>query len=728
MKKYSLLIIFLVINLLSHAQVNGKMNTSLQKKLQIPADPERVVTVLIKGDIDIIKLLTITNGGTFNYAAGDIASITIKLKFIPKLAINPAIKRIEDNDSHIQPLNDHMLVNNRVSSINDGTCLGQDYDGSGVVIGIIDTGIDWSHPDFKNLDSTTRIKYIWDQRQSDSANTPTQYNYGQEWNSIDINLGFCTSLDVNNNSHGTICAGIAAGNGLCSGPYRGVAPKADIIVVAINFADNFHNTVDDAVDYIYKRADSLHEPCVINASLGGYFGSHDGNDLQAQFINNLITADSGRAFVCAAGNEGGFPFHLGYTVNPSDTSFTWLTNPTGNVIDIWGDTGNFNNIQFSIGADTVDLTNNIYSFKGASVYRNVNQTLIAMAQDTIRSPYDSIIAIVQSQSFLVGGTYNLQFNIIPHAGNYYYRLSTTDTTAVSARFDAWNFRFYTGALPSTVIFPPIVNYKLNDTLQTICSSFQCSDKTLTVASYNNRDTYTDDCTSPNIHYNNTIVIGDHSSFSSNGPTRTGLTKPDITSPGEWVISSGVLSEAAFLNTLGCGNGTCKIVGGGCDIIASGTSMASPSVAGIAALYFQRNPGKNWSDVKNCIINNARTADTYTGPLPNTSWGYGKIDACATLHCTNTGINQPLGINSTLNNYPNPFTDATTITFDFHSLSSNTKGEIVITDILGNEIKSFPIYTNEGKMTFDRGDLQSGLYFYSLKIDGKPLVTRKMVVL
>jgi hypothetical protein len=82
----------------------------------------------------------------------------------------------------------------------------------------------------------------------------------------------------------------------------------------------------------------------------------------------------------------------------------------------------------------------------------------------------------------------------------------------------------------------------------------------------------------------------------------------------------------------------------------------------------------------------------------------------------------------LNNYPNPFNDITTIAYDIHQLSSSIKGEIAITDILGNEIKSIPIYTNQGKMTFDRGELQSGLYFYSLKIDGKSLITKKMVIL
>ena len=717
-----------MINLLSFAQINGKMNASLQKKLQIPADPERVISILVKGDIEIIKLLTITNGGTFNYSAGNVASVTIKVKAISKLAINPYIKRIEDTESNLQPLNDRMVINNRVSSINDGTCLGQDYDGTGVVIGIIDTGIDWSHPDFQNIDSTSRIKFIWDQRQNDSANTPQPYGYGQEWNNLDITLGFCTSNDNNTNSHGTIVSGIAAGNGICSGNYRGVAPKADIIVVALNFGNNSNNVIDDAVNYIFTKADSLHEPCVINASVGNYMGSHDGMDLQAQYINNKITETTGRAFVCASGNEGGYLFHLGYDVLPGDTSFTWVDYTSTNTIDIWGDTTHFNNIQFSIGADTIDITNSIYAFKGASVYRNVNQTLSVFRQDTIWSPYDSIIAVVQSQSFLVGGTYNYQFNVIPHPGSYNFRLTTTDTSTVSARFDAWDYNFISTNLPTTMVYPAMANYIAPDTLQTLCTSFQCSDKTITVGSYNNRNIYTDDCNPDNIHINPTIVVKKRSNFSSNGPSRNGIIKPDIMSPGEWVISPGVLSEMGILNTLGCNNGTCKVAPGACDIIATGTSMSSPSVAGIAALYFQKNPNANWQDLKNCIIYNAQPVDTFTGSLPNNLWGYGRIDACGTLRCNSNSVTTMSVPNSMLNNYPNPFNDITTIAYDIHQLSSSIKGEIAITDILGNEIKSIPIYTNQGKMTFDRGELQSGLYFYSLKIDGKSLITKKMVIL
>ena len=135
----------------------------------------------------------------------------------------------------------------KINAINARNDFG--YDGEGVIIGIIDTGIDITHEDFKNPDGTTRILYIWDQivttsDQTPSDITPGSYEYGTEWNSTQINNGTCTHSD--NIGHGTHVAGIAAGNGRGTGnnqpanTYIGVAPKADIIVVRVD-SKNFAN-------------------------------------------------------------------------------------------------------------------------------------------------------------------------------------------------------------------------------------------------------------------------------------------------------------------------------------------------------------------------------------------------------------------------------------------------------------------------------------------------------
>ena len=225
-----------------------------------------------------------------------------------------------------------MLINNNVLPVHQGLGdLPAAYDGKDVVIGIIDTGIDFLHPDFQDENGNTRVLHIWDQTFGnlspgyDPNRIPLPYGYGNEWDSTDINAGVCTHTEPSVFSgHGTNVSGSAVGNGLAVNNYKGVAPEADIIVVASNFgAVSWTSLVADAVEYIFAKADALGKPCVINGSLGTYFGSHDGMDAPAQYIDSLITSTNGRAFVCAAGNCGNEPLHMSHDVT-QDTSFTWF--------------------------------------------------------------------------------------------------------------------------------------------------------------------------------------------------------------------------------------------------------------------------------------------------------------------------------------------------------------------------------------------------------------------
>ena len=125
--------------------------------------------------------------------------------------------------------------------------------------------------------------------------------------------------------HGTNTSGIAAGNGLSNAQFTGCAPQADLIIVSSKFTSfSWTSTVADAVDYIFERAEFYGKPCVINASIGSYLGSHDGRDIPTQLINDKLDESSGRIMVCAAGNSGeAHPYHLGYEAT-NDTSFTWF--------------------------------------------------------------------------------------------------------------------------------------------------------------------------------------------------------------------------------------------------------------------------------------------------------------------------------------------------------------------------------------------------------------------
>src|SRR6185369_16505025 len=108
------------------------------------------------------------------------------------------VSRMEYYERRLQTLDDTSIIKNNLLKIHNGQApLPQQYDGTGVTFGLVDTGIEWRHPDF--TDSTahkTRIKWLWDQTAATATNTPMPYNYGQEWDNTKIDSGLCTHEDI----------------------------------------------------------------------------------------------------------------------------------------------------------------------------------------------------------------------------------------------------------------------------------------------------------------------------------------------------------------------------------------------------------------------------------------------------------------------------------------------------------------------------------------------------
>ncbi len=630
-------------------------NTGLNNALRLRLDAGHQFmryTVLVQGNVTKLISAQKQFNYTFNYSAGNIASISCDLITVSKLIENKLISYAEFIEPGKTTMNDTMVVKNKIKPIKLGTTpLTMPYDGTGIVVGIIDSGTDFNHPDFKDNAGNSRIKFLWDQVPVSGSSIPQPYNYGIEWTDAQINANQCTHNDLPHYGHGTHVCGIATGNGLANGTHQGVASNADIVVVALDF-NKTGPTIADAVQYIFSKATALGKPCVINASVGGYQGSHDGTDLEAKLIYNMIHNVPGRVMVAAAGNAGNIKHHVKTQPPLNDTSFTWIKNSSATV-EYWcyADTNNIKNVQISVGANR----NNNFNL-GRIGFKPYNYGLTTLQTDTLKFNGNRIGIIKTSASINADGVYELYLKIMADTLNLKWRIESKGV----GLHDAWSFDFISSGLPSVSAYPFISKYVMPDVNSTMVTSFQCLTDVITVANYTNIDAYYD--------VNGTLQswaalnpgenVNDIAASSSWGPTRDNKQKPDITATGAGVFSTMALGMQANL----IANAPQVVAQGSFHVQGGGTSAASPVVAGFAALYLQKYPTATGLNVLNAITTCGHYADSFTGTsLPNYRWGYGKLDAFAAMTCLLTNVPEQK-ITGNVQYSPNPFTDKVTIDF------------------------------------------------------------------
>jgi subtilisin family serine protease len=189
--------------------------------------------------------------------------------------------------------------------------------GKGVFIGIVDSGIDISHPDFRNADGTTRIFRLWDQ-DAKEENPPYYYERGREYTDEELNELLLSKdnekiRQLESTGHGTAVAGIVAGNGNASDKkYAGMAPESELLVVKLGIpdSDNFPRTTQlmIGVDYLVRQSIYFKKPIAINISFGMNYGSHSGQSLLESYLD--LVSNMGQCSICVgSGNEGASPVH-----------------------------------------------------------------------------------------------------------------------------------------------------------------------------------------------------------------------------------------------------------------------------------------------------------------------------------------------------------------------------------------------------------------------------------
>ena len=306
-----------------------------------------------------------TPGVVVKSARGSMAVASVPVSALEDLASEPQVVSIHAAKTWY-PLLDESVPETGA----DVTRSSYEVSGKGVIIGVIDTGIDWEHLDFRRSDDATktRIQYMWDM--SDPTGPPPSGEFatsgGTEYTAADINAALAGNGTVNATDpvgHGTHVAGIAAGNG-GGGQYVGVAPDADLIVVKASRDDGQSFSSADvvtAIEYLDARAESLGKPYVANLSLGGQQGPHDGGSAEAVALDEIFgQGNTGKVAVVAAGNEGTDGIHTSGTLNPvrvvdEERTFT-ATSGTVVRIDIWTDVNpaNQNSVFITmVGPDTL---------------------------------------------------------------------------------------------------------------------------------------------------------------------------------------------------------------------------------------------------------------------------------------------------------------------------------------------------------------------------------------
>ena len=462
----------------------------------------------------------------------------------------------------------------------DGTNYGlpQGYTGQGVVIGLIDDGIQFNHRAFLDDNGNTRVKAVYMPNAS-SANGGTKatidgvqlmgYQYTTPAQIANL------TCDDTGESHGTHTSGIAAGSHV--GNYAGMAPEADLILCGCG-SSLTDNAIMSSAKYIGWYAQQLGKPCVISISLGSDIGPHDGTSIISRAYSEVANT-YGAVILLAAGNEADIIGHAHKTLSSSsdymavtnNVSGSWWGSATG-ACDIWNSTSDELQIKVIIGSSQSD-------WMTSGSFGNV----------TVSGGVDAF-----------NNRYNLYIESSESAATYVIKGSAGNTINV-----------YTDCWYSTLS----------------SSSGSVSGYTITPGTY--EGSMCDDMTCPQVisvgaqasRSSDGYGQGDVAYFSSYGTDFNGVNQPFITAPGHYVISSvngyDSYQSSSWSMTY---NGQTYNWGQ-----MSGTSMATPCAAGVVALYLQADPTLDVDRVKDIIAETA-TAYPASASSPVMARGHGIINA------------------------------------------------------------------------------------------------------
>lgn len=710
MKKNSLLLVAIL--LLSNYGFAQKLSPSTRlmlndvasgKKKAMAADgAERTVSsfITLKSADAIEKIEKL--GATVNTRVSE----TLVTATIPMSAIEP-ISQLDEVVSVSVGTEARLLMDNArnlggVDACHTMTESNGPYTGKGVVVGIVDNGFQFDHIDFMNSDNTdTRIKRIWDQHAS--GNAPAGFGYGAEFTTIDEFRA--RRYDVTSGFHATHVAGIAAGADKTT-PYYGVAPDADLVFVSFL---QTNAEIVDGIKYVFDYAESVGKPAVVNISLGSHQGPHDGTSDTDLAFKNLV--GPGRIIVGAAGNEGLEKLHASKTFTASSkelkTMFAYGSAQDNSqyksaYVDVWGDP------EASISVKAV-------------VVNTLNGKVVASSEEVVTGGNNNINWIAPDGSGVVAQV-GLSLQVNPN-NNRTEVLCMSRATSINTGFavglvvtgDEGNtVHMWNNATGGTFTSLNKRGYTDGDSEYTVGELGGESPDVISVGSYNSKMQFQPLAfkgTQDAYGINTDLVgnFGEHSKFSSYGPTADGRNKPDITAPGAVIISAG------SRYCMGWDDETNVIARTNDDLYTYevGTSMASPYVAGTVALWLQANPTLTPQQILDVFANTAGQGDDYMESgltFPNNTWGYGRINAIGGLkHVLSfTGVDDVKATDAMLR----VVTDNRARTATFYFGNDDSAAHVAVYNTTGQLVYAKQL--SASGETVDMSALPSGVYVFKLQ--------------
>lgn len=549
------------------------------------------------------------SGLVINSVLPRFATAWVTLDQIERMARMPQVSYIEAPHED-QLHNDVSTGSSGASLLHAGRLNNTPYKGKGVIVAVYDSGIDWDHPDFRNPADPTksRILRIWDQTITAGTGEapPAGFSYGVEYTQAQINdeldgspANFVRETDIN--GHGTHVAGTAAGNGsaIASNKYSGLAPEADIIIIkGGNGSFPVTNTVD-AITYLKGLANTLGKPIVLNMSIGGQSGPHDGSMVHELAVDDFTSSGPGRVVVISAGNDNGTAIHTRTVLAAGASANISFTVPAGTT---GTDVFQFSTYAFTTGTVTATATAPTGEVSPAATPGTV--TYVDGVTNNFR-------AYVTNDLYSTNGKRYINFYVTRNGSNTgspagTWTLTITNTSGTTMTFDGWlNYR-------NTVFAnTALVGGDNNHLVGTPGNATSA----ITTASYVGKLKWYSAAVNGTYTYNAPTQQDNISTFSAQGPRRDGVQKPEIAAHGQAVISV-LSSNAPSASTDAAVTGLYQRM--------QGTSQAAPSVTGAAALLLQASPSATAFQVKSWLTA-AANSDGLTGSVPNGYWGYGRLD-------------------------------------------------------------------------------------------------------